>query len=102
MQRMLGNRVHLSTLCLVTIGLFDLVTTLMLLQRGFGESNPLFGPLLRYGGPVFIGAKILFLVGPILLLEFVRTRNPRSAEQGTWIAFLAYAALYIAHLARLA
>lgn len=97
---MLSNKVHLSTLCLVTIGLFDLVTTMMLLNRGFGESNPLFAPLLRFGGPVFILAKLIFLIGPILLLEFVRSKHPKSAEQGTWIAFLAYAALYITHLAR--
>lgn len=97
---MLSNKVHLSTLCLVTIGLFDLVTTMMLLNQGFGESNPIFGPLLRLGGPVFVLAKILFLAGPILILEYARTKHPKSAEQGTWIAFIAYSALYLSHLLR--
>ncbi len=97
---MLSNKVHLSTLCLVTIGLFDLVTTMMLLNQGFGESNPLFGPLLRFGGLAFVLAKVFFLAGPILILEFARTKHPRSAEQGTWIAFVAYTALYLSHLAR--
>lgn len=97
---MLRGKVHLSTVCLVTIALFDLVTTMMLLNQGFGESNPLFGPLLRYGGAAFVLAKVVFIVGPVLLLEFVRLRHPKSAEQGTWIAFAAYAVLYVAHLVR--
>lgn len=97
---MLRGKVHLSTLCLVTVGLFDLVTTMMLLNQGFGESNPLFAWLLRYGGFPFVMAKVVFLAGPIMLLEYVRLKHPKSAEQGTWIAFIAYAGLYIAHLAR--
>ncbi len=93
-----GRRVRLSTLCLTTVALFDLVTTMVLLGRGMEEGNPLFAWLLGYGPQVFVGAKVVFLAGPILILEFVRMRSPRSAEQGTWLAFLAYAGLYGAHL----
>ncbi len=99
-MRMLARPVQLSTICLVTVALFDLVTTMMLLNQGFGESNPLFASLLRYGGGVFVFAKVIFLVGPILILEYARTKHPRSAEQGTWIAFAAYTLLYVAHLVR--
>lgn len=99
---MLGQKVHLSTLCLVTIGLFDLVTTLMLLRQGtVAESNPLFAPLLRYGAPGLILGKLVFLVGPVLILEFARTKHPKTAEQATWVAFVAYALLYGSHLIRL-
>jgi hypothetical protein len=85
---------------LVTVALFDLVTTMMLLNQGFGESNPLFAPLARMGTSYFVMGKLVFLVGPILLLEFVRTKHPNSAEQGTWIAAAFYGVLYVVHLAR--
>ena len=97
---MLVQRVNLSTLVLVTIAMFDLVTTMMLLSQGFGESNPLFAGLVGYGPGVFVGAKLVFLVGPILLLEYVRKSHPRSAEQGTWIAAGFYGMLYVMHLVR--
>ena len=44
--------------------------------------------------------KLVFVVGPILLLEFVRKTHPRSAEQGTWIAAGFYGMLYVMHLVR--
>lgn len=97
---MLARRVQLSTLVLVTIAVFDLVTTMMLLSQGFGESNPIFSPLVRYGAAAFISAKLVFIVVPILLLEYVRTKKPSSAEQGTWIAAGFYGMLYVLHLVR--
>lgn len=99
-SKVLRKSVQLSTLCLVTVALFDLVTTMMLLSAGFGESNPLFSYLLRFGSLAFVLAKVAFLAGSILILEYVRERHPKSAEQGTWIAFFAYSALYVTHLVR--
>jgi hypothetical protein len=99
---MLKGRVHTSTLVLVTIGMFDLVTTILLLGMGMNESNPIFGWLLDYYGLTwFVMGKLAFLAGPVLLLEFVRTKHPRSAEQGTWVAAAFYALLYIVHLLRI-
>ncbi len=91
---MLQSNVRLSTACLVTIGLFDLVTTIMLFGRGMGEGNPIFSWLLQFGPWAFVMGKIVFLVGPILILEYVHQKHPLTAEQGTWIAFGAYALLY--------
>lgn len=99
---LLGTRVHLSTLCLATVGLFDLVTSLLWLHNGFGEGNPLFSALAEHGSLAFALGKILFLAGPILILEFVRKRKPFSAEVGTWVAFVLYAGLYASHLASIA
>lgn len=45
--------------------------------------------------------KALLLIVPILLLEYARKRHPKSAEQGTWIAFLAYLTLYLVQALRL-
>lgn len=95
------ERVHLSTVCLLTIGTFDLVTTLMWLNRGGIEGNPLFAQIATYGSIPLVAAKLAFLFGPILILEFARRFRPASAEIGTWIAFAAYAYLYIGHLFRL-
>jgi uncharacterized membrane protein SirB2 len=99
---MLKEKVHTSTLVLVTIGMFDLLTTLLLLRMGMGESNPIFGPILSYGILPFVVATLVFLAGPVLLLEFVRQRHPHSAEQGTWLAAGFYALLYVVHIVRIA
>lgn len=98
---MLNQPVRLSTLCLVTLGLFDLVTTVLLLGRGMGEGNPIFSRLLQYGPWAFVLGKALFLAGPILIIEYARKSHPTTAEQATWIAFVAYAALYVVQLLRI-
>ncbi len=99
---MLKGHVRLSTACLVTIGLVDLIFTIMLFGRGFGEGNPLFRGLLHTFGPTgFIGGKVVFIVGPVLLLEYVRTKNPKSAEQGTWLAVVVYFAMLAIQYSRL-
>ena len=98
----LRAQVRLSTLVLVTIGMFDLVSTLMWMNQGFGEGNPLFSTIAQSGGSVaFAIAKLLFLAGPIALLEVVRRTRPDSAEQGTWLAAGLYGFLYVTHIAQL-
>ncbi len=98
---MLNKDVHLSTLCLVTLGLFDLVSTVLLFNRGFGEGNPLFSWLASMGPFAFVFGKVAFLAGPILLLEYVRKTRPDTAETGTWVAFIVYATLYVLQLLRI-
>ncbi len=96
---MLDKPVRLSTFILVTLGMLDLVSTLILMQHGLREANPIFNGLARMTGSTgFVGGKLLFLVGPVLLLELVRQRNPKSAEQGTWLAIAFYALFYFAHM----
>lgn len=88
----------MSTAILVSIGLFDLVSSLIWLHSGYAEGNPIFSRLAAMGALPFAAAKLLLLAGPVVLLEFVRTKHPKSAEQGTWIAVVAYLALYLRHL----
>ncbi len=90
---MLQSEVKTSTMCLAGIGLADLVITVLLLRMGMAEGNPLFGRLLIFGPWAFVLGKVLFLAGPILILEYARRTHPESAEQATWIAFVAYAFL---------
>lgn len=98
---MLNQPIRTSTAVLVTIGLFDLVSTMLWLNQGFGEGNPLFAWLASRGTWAFVSGKVLFLVGPVLLLEYARKSHPASAEQGTWIAAGFYLLLYLSHIAQL-
>lgn len=95
---MLNRRAQLSTTVLCTIATFDLLTTIMLVIIGFKEGNPLFSWLLKHGFVAFALGKLIFLLGPILILEWARTKKPQSAEAGTWIAVGFYVFLYVKQL----
>ncbi|MES1228412.1 MAG: DUF5658 family protein [Armatimonadota bacterium] len=95
-----GGRIYLSTAVLLTVGLIDLVSTLMWLGLVHHEGNPLFRSLLAFGPSGMILGKAVFLLGPVALLEFARTKRPLSAEQGTWLAAAAYLALWLTQIAR--
>ena len=92
------SRVHLSTLVLVTVALFDLVTTLMWLNAGQGEGNPFFASLAYHGSVPFVIGKLAFLALPVLAIEWARTKRPLTAEIGTWVAAIAYAYMWGSHV----
>lgn len=87
---MMRSPVRLSTLCLLIVGMADLVTSLIWLHAGYGEGNPLFAWLAHHGSLPFAIGKVLFLAGPIAILEYARKFRPTSAEVGTWAATLLY------------
>lgn len=89
---------RLSTVVLLTIALFDLVTTIMWLNAGQREGNPLFAYVAEHGNLALAAAKMIYLVIPIVILEYARSKKPLTAELGTWIAAGAYAYLYVGHL----
>lgn len=93
-----SGRVHLSTLVLVTIAMFDLVTTLMWLNAGHGEGNPFFAWLASHGSLPFVAGKLAFLAPPILLIEWARVRRPMTAELGTWAAAALYGTMWGSHV----
>lgn len=95
------HTVRLSTLVLVTVALFDLVSTLMWLNMGHGEGNPLFAYLASIGTGPFVLGKLMFLVLPLLAIEYARTKRPITAEIGTWFAATAYIGLWASHVLRL-
>ena len=96
-----GN-IRLSTIMLVTIGLFDLVASLALFRVGYTEGNPLFRYLLEQSQASFIFGKIFFLAAPIAMLEYAHALKPKTGDIGTWVAFWLYAGIYVAHMLRLA
>lgn len=83
---------------LLTIGTFDLLSTLMWLRIGGAEGNPLFAGYAMSSPLVLVGVKLPFLFGPVLMLEFARRYRPVTAEIGTWVAAIAYLYLYVSHL----
>ena len=97
-QRRNHNHVRLSTLALVTVAMFDLVSTLMWLNAGHSEGNPLFAWLATHGTLPFVFGKLVFLVLPIVVIEWARTKRPWTAEIGTWFAVGAYAWLWTSHV----
>src|SRR4051812_43043373 len=92
------DRVRLSTLCLLIVGMSDLVTSLMWLNAGYGEGNPLFAWLASHGSIPFACGKIIFLAGPIGIIEYARKTHPRTAEIGTWVATCLYLFLLGSHI----
>ena len=101
-EQVLRRPLHLSTLVLLTIGMFDLVTTLVWLSMGFQEGNRLFAWLASMGTVPFVIGKLVFLIGPVMILEYARKTHPKSAEQGTWVAPGFYALFYVSHLVQMA
>jgi hypothetical protein len=94
------ERVQLSTLCLLIVGMGDLIVSLLWLHASgpFGEGNPLFSWLARHGSLAFVLGKLAFLAGPIAILEYARQFRPRSAELGTWIATFLYLLFLAVHM----
>ena len=85
---------------LLVLGTADLVSTILWIERGLAqEANPLFHYFWNQGVPVFVAAKYVFLLGPILLLEWARRRRPRFALWGLRTGVLAYLFLYGAGVA---
>ncbi|MDI9641135.1 DUF5658 family protein [Kamptonema cortianum] len=91
----------MSTAVLTVVGLVDLISTVLLLNLGAQEGNRFFAVLWASSPSLFVIAKLVMLFGPIAILEFAREKHPTSAEQGTWIAALAYLALWGTQILRL-
>lgn len=63
---------------IVVISLADLITTIVFIRHyGAQEANPLFRPYWQMGLGPFVLAKLACLIGPLMLLEWARRRNPR-------------------------
>ena len=67
-----------ETWIIMVIGIADLATTILFIRHhGAQEANPLFKHYWEMGLTAFIAAKIAMLVGPLVVLEWARIRNPR-------------------------
>lgn len=87
---------------LAAIGLADLVTTLVWIDRdGAHEANPLFAFFWQQGVLTFVAAKVLFLFGPLFILEWARRQQGRFVLLASRTAIVAYLVLYGAGIAGL-
>ena len=88
------------------IGLADLGSTIVFIERhGAQEANPIFRHFWEMGLGAFIVAKLVCLIGPLLVMEWARQRHPRFVAGALRIAILGYLALYgvgVLHLNRTA
>ncbi len=80
---------------LAAIGIADLLTTIIFIQyRGAQEANPLFQRYWQMGVTVFILAKLACLIGPLMILEWARRRNPRFVSYALRTAIAGYILFY--------
>jgi hypothetical protein len=88
-------RIARETWVILGIGLADLITTIVFIQNdGAQEANPLFRSFLEMGLLAFIMAKIICLGGPLLVLEWARTRRPRFTIVASRSVILVYLLMY--------
>ncbi len=77
------------------IGIADLVTTVVFIQHnGAQEANPLFRHYWEMGLTAFIIAKMVCLLGPLLILEWARKSSPRFVSLALRGAIAGYVLLY--------
>ncbi len=86
-----------ESLVIAAIGVADLVTTIVFIKHhGAQEANPLFRHYWEMGLAAFIIAKLICLLGPLLVLEWARKRNPRFVAGALRTAIVGYLGFYIA------
>ncbi|CCW34071.1 hypothetical protein CTKA_00923 [Chthonomonas calidirosea] len=77
------------------IGLADLGSTILFIERhGAQEANPIFRHFWEMGLGAFIVAKLVCLIGPLLVMEWARQRHPLFVTGALRIAIVGYLALY--------
>lgn len=80
---------------LAAIGLADLVTTIIFIKdHGAQEANPLFRRYWDMGIPAFIAAKMVCLLGPLLVMEWARSHSERFVNGALRTAIAGYLLLY--------
>lgn len=84
-----------ETWIVVVIGLADLISTIVFINHhGAQEANPLFRQYWEMGIGAFIAAKLTLLIGPLMMLEWARQRNPIFVQGALRITITGYLGLY--------
>jgi len=85
-----------ESVVLATLGVVDLVVTLLLIRTGrFGEANPILAYYLGLGLLAFAAVKLLLTFGPVVCLEVLRQRKPVPVRRMIRWAVGLYVALYV-------
>ena len=99
---MFRRPIPFPAVALLIVAMTDLLLTVLLLGAGFDEGNPLFRSLLHRGPLWFVGGKALLVAVPILILETLRPKAPKTVLRAYWLCLVLYVGLLGAHLASLA
>src|SRR5437660_799811 len=95
------GKVCFSTYLLGSICMVDLSTTVVLLRfGGAAEANPLMARFLAHGVCAFVGAKLVFILLPICILEWARRRRPLFVLRAVAFGIAAYLMLYTVGVSR--
>ncbi|HZO91445.1 MAG TPA: DUF5658 family protein [Chthonomonadaceae bacterium] len=88
-------RISRESWIIAAIGLADLVTTIIFINRhGAQEANPLFRHVWAMGPAAFVLAKVACIVGPLCVLEWARRHRPRFVRWASQAVIVAYLMLY--------
>lgn len=83
-----------SWLILLLCGV-DLTTTLLFLRHELAqEGNPIMDFYLKYGIGAFVGAKLVLVAAPILIIEWGRRHRPVSVRWLARAAVIGYIGIY--------
>ncbi len=84
-----------ESLLLATICVADLITTLWFVRDGNAmEANPIMRHYLELGIWPFVVAKSAMVLGPLVILEWARTRRPRFVTSMLRLGILLYLGSY--------
>jgi hypothetical protein len=90
-----GSKLTAQTRVLAGLCLADLVSTIILLERfEASEANPLMAWFLGQGLLAFVAAKVALTVGPLVALEWVRSRRRELGRKALNTALAGYVLLY--------
>lgn len=80
---------------LLVIGAADLISTILFIEKhGASEANPLFKAYWEMGLGAFIVAKCICVVGPVIVMEWARKRNPKFVTMAMRTSIVGYALFY--------
>src|SRR5579862_1987702 len=95
-KRQSQMKIAKETWIIAAIGVADLVTTIVFIRHnGAQEANPLFRHYWEMGLLAFIIAKMVCLLGPLLVLEWARKSNPRFVAGALRTAIVGYLGFYV-------
>ena len=95
-QSLHRRKVSTETVIFATICLADLISTVILVQRGVAiESNPLLAPTMRLGISCFVVVKLASFLVPLALVEMLRPKSPAFCQLILRVGIVGYLAVYV-------
>ena len=92
---MLRNAIAWEAVALSALCLADMGSTMWLVLSGVAvEANPIVGYYMSHGTWVFAAAKVFMLVGPLIVLEWIRQQKPLFVRNMMRVGLVLYLLVY--------